>query len=269
MSEPVLSKKTRNALVEEMRIIDGKHYPKNKSKEPSSKESQRLDKLYYSKMGEYFRRLPRLVISKCPFCNKPFKHSFDPWGLNGPWWWTDRLCEVIEPNDCGHFRVLQGAYDLKGRQPNDVKEGVEPGPEIPFVVPRLFKLPSMVAVIGTLGMANGDIAYPIVYFSTAKIAAIDLYKEWGRSEYWFKDDKGNSCWTIPNSKWDFELKPYMQKGKVRFVDLKGGKGASFLSGKKCAPFMGMKGEHSPQMISWGEMAHGDLPNGEIICPFED
>ena len=269
MPEAVLTRIERDALVEKMRDIDEKHYPKDKSKEPSSKESQRLDKLYYATMGEYFHRLPRPVLSKCPHCGKPFRHSFDPYGLDGPWWWTDRFCTVKEPQDCGHFRVLQGAYALRGRDPKEVKEGVEPGPAVPFVVPRLLRLPKMVAVIGKLAMANGDVAYPMVYFSTAKIPADDLYKEWGRNEYWFKDEKGHSCWTIPNSKWDFELKPYLENGAVRFVDLKGGKSASFLSGKKCASFLGLEGERSPQVISWGELAHGELPNGEIICPFED
>ena len=81
----------------------------------------------------------------------------------------------------------------------------EPGPEVPFVVPNLLELPGMIAVVGRIELETGDVAYPIAYFSDKKTRATDLHATWLRSEYWFKDESGNSCWNISNDEWSFDL----------------------------------------------------------------
>jgi hypothetical protein len=53
---------------------------------------------------------------------------------------------------CPHFCVLGGAVNYQGLPPLGGNQEVIPGPEIPFVYPRLLALPGVVAVISSLPM---------------------------------------------------------------------------------------------------------------------
>src|SRR5438067_4305000 len=113
--------------------------------------------------ARYFERLPKPVMSCCPFDQKPLRRSFDPFGLDGPWWEPDAITQ--EPPSCPHFCVLQGAVNFAGKPPLAGKHQIRPGPQVPFVIPRLLEYEGMIAVISQLRMENGYIAYPVAYFA--------------------------------------------------------------------------------------------------------
>lgn len=234
-----------------------------------SARAQVLD-AYYLAIAEYFDRLPRVVLSACPFTGTPLKRVFDPLGLDGPFWPKVQVAEVVQPDAPATFRVLLGALDLHGRPVPEVTEEILPGPDAPFVVPRLLKLPGMVAVISRVELSGGDVAYPIGYFSETEIPAHLLHQFWLKQELWFDNSTGSKSWMTANDTWDFDLAPYVAAGKVRWIR-PGDTGAEVVgseSGEAC-PYVGLPGQHRPQVLSGGELDLLDLPTGESINPFED
>jgi len=258
-----MKKAERDKLLKEIEDIDDRLYPQ-KGRGPSEKERKRLDKLYYRKLGEYYLKLPRVAMSVCPYCGEVLMRSIDPFGLDGPWWSEDQLVENKEPKACEHFKVMLGALKVRAGGPVEAEGNVRPGPEVPFVVPNLMELPGMVAVVGRVELETGDVAYPIAYFSDRKTRAIDLHAPWLRVEYWFRDGSGNSCWTICNDKWSFDLEPYLDEKRLRWTDMK----KVFSVDDDEWPYEDLEGVKRPQLICCGEVDYLDLPTGEIVCPFE-
>ena len=267
MSEPI-TREERNALVARIAQLSKQLFS------PDSRETiaqkARLRDTYLHVLGEYTDRLPRIVMSACPFSGAPLKRSFDPFGTDGPWWHKDRTFTPDEPAAPPTFRVLLGALDLHGRVPAESTDAVLAGPDAPFVVPALLEMPGMVAVISRLELATGDIAYPVAYYSQEKIPGSALHQFWTRPELWFTDEKGDKGWTVSNDAWDFELAPWIERAKVRWIrpgDTKA-KVIGPESGEPC-PYVGLPGDRMPQVLGGGERVLDDPPDGEPADPFSD
>ncbi len=230
----------------------------------------RAKEAYFQALSEYADRLPRVPMSACPFTGEILKRSFDPYGLDGPWWHKDRVFAVSEPRAPAAFQVLLGALSLRGRTPTEVTQEVLPGPEVPFVVPELLELPGMLAVVNQVPLVNGDIAYPIAYFSEAAIDPRDLHQPWLCAEFWFEKEAGGKAWSISSAVWDFDLAPYLASGKLRWI--RPGDPALRVMGARSpesCPYVNLPGERRPQVLVQGSRDFLDLPTGELINPFED
>jgi hypothetical protein len=269
MADQSLTREERDRLLAELADIDARRYPEDESAEPEARESALLRERYFLKLAEYADRLPRVVLSACPFCSEPLARAFDPYGLDGPWWHTDVEVAFEEPRSCPHFQVLLGAVDLRGREPAEVTAAVKPGPDAPFVVPVLLDLPGMVAVAGLFELATGDLAYPIAYFSDQEIAPAQLHQPWCRDAYWFKDAEGNAGWSIANDVYDFDLAPHLAAGRLRWVDLAGQPPRVCGAADGPCPLVDLAGDRERQLLSGGERELYGLPNGEVLDPFGD
>jgi hypothetical protein len=268
MSEP-LTQAERDALVRRLRELDLKMNPEDDSPPPKGRAYHRLEEAYDVALAEYADRLPRVVMGVSPFTNEPLKRSFDPFGLDGPWWFRDRTFDVEEPKAPEQFRVLLGALALHGRTPSETTDVITPGPEVPFVVPRLIGL-GTTAVIHRLSLATGDHAYAISYWSQADIAPEELHQPWLRQEMWVDDGEGGQSWMIANDAWDFELAPWIAEGKLLWTEpddtsmkLRGRE-----KGDRC-PYLDLPGDRQPQSLAAGERELLDLPDGTPLNPFED
>lgn len=271
-AEGAFSKAERDALLARMREVEATIWPGESGPPPNRTERASLMDTLYALRGEYADRLPRVVMSACPFTGVPFRHSIDPYGVDGPWWRKVRAFTPEEAAPPPTFRVLLGALDLRGRVPSEVGDLVLAGPDVPYVVPRLLELPGMVAVISRLELATGDLAYPIAYFSTEDVHPSRLHQTWTRADLWFTTPDGKSGWAAKNDPWDFDLGPWIERGSVRWIApgdeavrvVKGGGG----SGVEC-PFAGLPGDRQPQYLSGGQRELGELPSGEPMMPFEE
>lgn len=263
-----LNKEERDYLLQTMNEVHGDLYPADDSQAPDDKQYFRLKEKFYQVKEEYADRLPRLILSRCPFTGEDLKRAIDPFGLDGPWWQVSNDVTYDEPQSPETFQVLLGAVDFLGRTPTEVKAQVKPGPGVPFVVPRLLDLPHMKAVIGSLKLATGDTAYPIAYFSDADIDPSQLHQSWCRNEYWFPTEGGGEGWSISNSIYDFDLAPYMQDGRLFWTDLNDPQGEVLGAGNKKCPFINLKGEKERQMVAGGQINLMGLPNGDTINPFD-
>jgi len=259
----------RRLLLDKAWSIEAQLYPDDDAPELDDQARAKLEETYFLTLAEYADRLPRVVMSICPHTGAPFKKSFDPWGVDGPWWHKDREVEIEEPKTPPTFKVLQGALALQGRTPLEARAPVIPGPEVPFVIPRLLELPGMVAVVSRLSLATGDVAYPVAYFSTEAIPHPRLHQFWLEEDYWFETDDGKSGWLIANDLWDFDLAPWVRAGKLRWIERE----ASALrvvdgrDGPPC-PFLNLPGDRQPQSLGFGKRVLLELPDGSPVNPFE-
>lgn len=267
MSEP-LTREERDALLRRLSDIDQRLYPPDEADEPDRRERARLEDLELATLGEYADRLPRIAMSRCPFTGRVLQRAFDPFGMDGPWWHKERTFTPDEPGAPPTFKVLLGAVSFGDREPEEATEDVLPGPDLPFVVPRLLQLPGMVAVVSRITMETGDQAYPIAYFSQEEIDPSQLHQFWGRSELWLNTVGGGDGWVVKNDPWDFELAPWIERGKLRWI-VPGDGELEVLGGDPAScPYVGLSGDRLDQLVVDGERETRPTPSGEPPQPFE-
>jgi len=264
-----LTRAERDLLLEQSYGLEARLYPGPGEQPPDRRTARRLREGYYQVLAEYADRLPRILMGACPFTGSPLKRSFDPFGVDGPWWHVDREVELDEPEPPPTFKVLLGALALHGRAPSEARDPVSPGPDVPFVVPRLLGLPGMVAVVSRIDLETGDAAYPVSYYSPEDIPPRKLHQFWLQQDLWFDLD-GKSAWLIANDRWDFDLEPWIAAGKLRWIapgDVTG-QVLGVESGTAC-PYVALPGDRLPQNLAGGERELGELPDGTPVNPYEE
>lgn len=196
--------------------------------------------------AEYFRRLPRIGMSCCPFDGKPLHRTFDPYGLDGLWWRSD--ADPDEPEVCSHFCVLRGAVNSGARELRAGSFQVQPGPEVPYVIPRLLTFPQMVAVIGEIQMANGYTAYPVAYFAEQRPPPQQLTACWARAVHVYTTPLGQRRWTVPNEVWDFELLHSLEMGRLRWCQPRRDNSVLSTDPVERCPYLRVPGRRQPLVV---------------------
>lgn len=270
MAAGPITRDERDALVSRIKGLFTSVFEPDPGDAVDAHEQGRRKESLFAALAEYGDRLPRVRMSTCPYTGAPYLRAFDPFGLDGPWWHKLKIFDIEEPQPPKTFRVILGALALHGRTPSETTEEVLPGPEVPFVVPRLLGLPGMVAVVSRLEMATGDAAYPIVYFSDQPTEPALLHQFWLRQDYWFADAKGRRGFIIANDPWDFDLAPWVGSGKLKWIAPGDASGAvaDASSGAPC-PYLGLAGDPQPQSLEGGERELLEPPDGTPVNPFDE
>src|SRR5262249_27289302 len=160
-------------------------------------------------LQDYHDRLPRVPLSRCPFCGELLLRPFDAWGLDGLGWQPGESKTTPLPPTCPHFGVLTGAVSLTGLPPHSRPYDAYPAPEVPHVIPRILHLPTVVVVVASVPMADGYTAYPIAYFAEVPPPPGSYTQSWTKSEYNYVDATGQTVWTVKTDSWDFDLLPWV------------------------------------------------------------
>lgn len=215
----------------------------------------------------YYAGLPRLVMSCCPFDGKPLVRTFDPVGLDGLWWHPDVTPDEVPT--CPHFCVLGGAVNYQGLPPVAGDTDVYPGPEVPFVYPRLLALPGVVAVISSLTMDNGYLAYPIAYFAEKRPPGEQLVAGWRHRQHEWRDQFGEYGSRFENDLWDFELRPWLEQGKIRWTPP--GSDRTKLADEpwQSCPYLDLPGQHKKVSLWRDQCGYLAPPDGSYISPYDD
>lgn len=218
-------------------------------------------------LNEYFERLPVVAMSACPFTGKPLLRSFDPFGVDGPWWQPGAARPAPPPPYT--FCVLRGAVHFQGKKVVGPALEAATGPEVPYVIPRLLAIESMTAVIGELSMAPGFKVYTIAYFADPRPHAKHLTADWPDTSYGYTTLFGESASVIPVDKWDFDLKPWISKGKVRWCvpgsgNEKVAPAVRSLTGAADCPYLDLKGRREYLAVRADKVWNRGLPNGDPI-----
>ena len=207
---------------------------------------QELDKLDVVEQ-EYLSLLPCQIISRSPFTQEPYKLSIDTVGLDGFWWDSEEPIRDNE-NNIQSFFALTGSVNINKNIPN-VPFPIRPGPAVPWVCPRLLEDERIVAVISHLKVGNYD-AYITVYYTSDDSIEIERINTWG-SDYYIAEDKdgyalfGNTFDTP--EEYDFNIAPWIKKGKVKWIDIADESLTLHDSVKGC-PYLNLEGYRYPVLI---------------------
>ena len=78
-------------------------------------------------------------MGHCPFDGRPLLRTYDPFGLDGPWWRPE--ANPPEPPACPHFCVVTGAVNERALTSASSEWTTYPGPTMPYVIQRLLDMP--------------------------------------------------------------------------------------------------------------------------------
>jgi hypothetical protein len=196
----------------------------------------------YQLENQYKAGVPIIPLSRCPYCQAVNYHSLDDYDLDGLWWKSvigfmdDGAGEsAVRPRErhrlCSHFWTLSGAL-TPGQSFTVAPMMVEPGPDVPFVVTRLFQQYSKRAVVSSV-MVGEHTAYPIVYYSETKPATLKYpFAEWANNYAVWVQENGqiNKLHRAAYGAYhyvseppyqfcddDFELAPWIEEGHVFWI----------------------------------------------------
>ena len=231
-------------------------------------EETQLHEARKANLADYARVIPRMPLSICPFCERPLIKAFDPVGLEG-FWWMDRTAGFYDNESvCGHFRLLRGALNLEGYSPQGGTYDARPGPEVPYVIPRILQMERMMLVISSIRMDCGYTAYPLAYFSVVDYPAGSMTAEWRRQEYDVQDPSGRWKFSIPQDPWDFDLDAWIRQGRVRWIlPHEDNLAAPSLRPTDC-PYLDLKGSKLPSVICEDRAVTEAVPDGQELELFD-
>jgi hypothetical protein len=122
--------------------------------------------------------------------------------------------------------------------------------------------------VSSVLMANGYYAYPLAYFSQQTPLIGSLVATWREQTYSFRLKTGDPAWSMPNDPWDFDLEPWVNVGKVLWIDpsdpqqpVQGGPWKTF-------PFKDVQGQRLHQTIVADQLRTSPPPDGVPFQPFE-
>lgn len=205
----------------------------------------------------YWDGLPRMAMSCCPFDNQPLIRSFDPFGLDGLWW--RQAATRPNPVPCTHFCVLRGAVNFNSLPPQGGLFEAHTGPEVPYVIPRLLQLPTMVAVIGELPMHSGYTAYLIAYFAQKRPPVRELTSDWPDNIFYYTSETGEQAWRAASDSWDFELMSWLKQGLVLWCPPGSDNRALNPDPSDRCPYLHLKGKREPIVVEENRFWTNELP----------
>ena len=222
-------------------------------------DSDPADRARYAALRRTYReRLPNIALSRNPFDNELYRHSFDPYGLDGLWW------DYRSPNrPLEMLRSPVVAFTGAVR----VDEPVErmpflcrPGPGAPFVVPRIITREGVRAVLWSLSVGVHT-AYVIVYFADPVPMGLEPFNDWGTDYYQFESAPERLAWDQASEDaedFDFDLEKYVASGQLQWI-APGDDSMTLKSGVAGCPYLDLEGSRLPQLVQDGERWYDEFP----------
>lgn len=204
--------------------------------------------------------IPRIKLSQCPFSGEPLIIAFDPVALDGLWWMEFTRRAYDREHRPRTFRVLRGAVALGSVPAGGGRHQALLGPGVPYVIPRILELPSMVMVISQIRLASGHIAYPLAYFSSQDPPPGQLTSAWlEKNQYYFTDENGRTGWMLACDPWDFDIAAWVEKGKIRWIPPDGDGLAPASTQPSDCPYCDLDGLRLPQIVEGDQVFTEPLP----------
>jgi len=268
MTAPSVTREERNVLLAAYEDVRARYVQAMTAQPPDHEEADGLKKEFRALGQAYFDGIPRPVLGRCPVCQAPFRHSFDPWGVDGFWWQEKEGTKTAEPEPCPHFGLLQGAVDLRGEPVSGAARNESfLGPGVPFVIPRVLEQPPVVAVVMALPMEMGATAYPITYFTGEPLPPGSFTQPWTRTSYSWPDGKGGFGWRVDTDPWDFDLGPWVRSGKLLWIEPEDPEFQLRSHGDGPCPYVGLPGVRERQYVKGDQLWTLKPPQGEGVDPF--
>jgi hypothetical protein len=194
--------------------------------------------------------LPEVTVGRCPESGELVRWPIDVHGLDGMFW--DYLSSIRRPpHPLPHgWLATAGAMRLADRVEYP-PFAVVPGPDLPFVVPRILDNPGVRAVIAEVPV-GAHTGWTISYFGP-KPEGVTLVNLWGGNTYPVHRDGVGRGWARERptvSQYDFELTEWLRSGKLLWLE-PGDESATLREGPGGCPFVGLPGRRRITVISNG------------------
>lgn len=210
----------------------------------------------------YVDGTPRVPISRCPFNLEEFRPSLDAFGFDGLFWKYDAAARRSEPLR-GHVFAFTGAARFV--EPVEPAPFLcRPGPEVPFVVPRILKREKIRAVLSSVPIGRHT-GYAIVYYCSEPVMDLERFNTWGLDYYELEIDEGVFGWNVSQpvlQDYDFDLVPWIAQGRLLWI-APGDKTLELHEGVAGCPYLDLKGRRSPLCVQEGEIWTASLWDGKV------
>lgn len=216
-----------------------------------------MDKEIQELLGRYLEGLPVRDLSRCPFTGEKLSLAIDDLGLDGLWWNFDAPKRPENYHPATYF-ALDGALKLTG-EPEKAPFLCSPGPDVPFVLPRLLGYIQVKAVISAVQIGSHT-AYPIVYYADPMLYGEKRVNDWGTRRYWETGSIIPELWTpgqyvslTPDiSEYDFDLEPWIKAGKLLWIAPKDA-GLTLHGHVSHCPYLNLSGSRRLKFIRDGKV----------------
>ena len=201
---------------------------------------------------EYEEGLPEEKLSRCPFSGEVLIMPIDSFGLDGPWWESENGARPAGSQLASLF-AFSGAINLGDTVPH-TPFICKPGPEVPFVNPRLLTEPAVKAVVSSISIGKYQ-GYLIAYFSENIPFNIPRVNSWGLNYYVANNQhgKGYRDQTYETAgEYDFELEPWIRAGKLLWIAPGDGNLMLRSTVSRC-PYLQLQGRQYPVGLLEGEI----------------
>lgn len=209
----------------------------------------------------YYSGVPVKALSRCPFTGDTLLHSIDTLGLNGLWWNSDSPLRPDTDLPATYF-AMDGALKITG----EIEKApfiCTPGPEVPYVLPRLLEYTQVKAVISSIRVGN-HVAYPVFYFADPMLYGVERVNDWGSKNYAYIDEYGEKRWDASiddPSDYDFELEKWIKKGKLLWI-YPDDPNLTLHSDVSRCPYLNLKGSRNKRYIQNGIMWEHEVDEDE-------
>ncbi len=226
----------------------------NRGGEPGDERLVRHERIYTARVSElwdeYIAGLPVLPLSRCPITGEAVDHSFDPFGLDGLWW---RYLGAARPPERlpATWFAFTGAMALRPPY-EEMPFAAMPGPAAPYVAPRLFRDPAVIAVVSSVAVGRHQ-GFAIFYFARPMPSA-DRVNSWGANEYpVFGAKPGWGAVEDDPKEFDFDLARWMAQGRLRWI-APGDTSLALRDGAAGCPYVGLTGTRDLQWVQRGSVS---------------
>jgi hypothetical protein len=204
--------------------------------------------------ARYEAALPVPAIARDPYSAEPLTYPIDTGGLDGLWWRYDSPVRPPEEDELpdGVF-ALTGALRL-GDRIEQFPFLCKPGPEAPFVIPRILAHDTVRAVVSELPVGPHT-GYAIVYFSNDP-PEIPRFNTWGTDLY--VTYRGWDSVVEDAEPLDFDLEPWVESEKLLWI-APGDSTLELRAGTNGCPYLDLPGRRNFVRIQAGRVTDGPAP----------
>lgn len=166
----------------------------------------------------YVEALPSCPLSRDPYTGDVVEYRIDKVDLDGLWWNYEAPARPVEQPVPATYFALTGAVCLHEPVARAPFLCI-PGPEVPYVVPRILDHDAVRAVLSSLAIGPHT-GYAVFYFADPIPHALKRVNTWGTGRWRMETEDGSLGWDSvveDLDDQDFELAPWIEAGKLFWI----------------------------------------------------
>lgn len=198
--------------------------------------------------------LPEVMVARCPHSGESVRWPIDTLGLDSWFWEYESTIRRTPSSRPPTWLAMTGAMRLADPVEHPPFT-VVPGPEVPFVVPRILRSPGVQAVIAEVRV-GAHTGWTISYFGPEP-DNVPLVNLWGTNKYPVYRPGEQSGWASEHpkvSEYDFKLTPWLRSGALLWI-APGDEAATLREGPAGCPFVDLPGRRKIAIVANGKIRH--------------